>query len=169
MPKALTISWLWLCVMFFVPLAQAQTAESSASDQIKPINLWQPGDPGQRLYIDGRVTDQQGLPLANVTIHIRQADGNGDYHPDRYRAKLTTDKQGRYVFGTVLPGQYYGVKHIHITAEHEFFEPLDTEINFKGDPNLSKEQEEQAVFLEQSGDEGVLYGRFEIKLKLPGQ
>lgn len=153
----------------FAPLAKPQTETAEPSPgQIKPVNLWRPGDPGQRLYIDGRVTDRDGNPISDVTLHIRQADGTGVY-TSRYRTRLTTDDQGRYAFGTVLPGQYYGVKHIHILAEHQYFQPLDTQIIFKGDPHLSRDEEERAIFLEKAGDEDVLYGRFEIELRLPGQ
>lgn len=164
------------CLLFLLAAggpgaAGARDAAPARDDAITPINLWQPGDPGQRIYIDGLVTDVERNPIPNATVHIRQADGNGDYHHDRYRASIVTDEDGRYAFGTVLPGQYYGVKHIHVLAEHEFFQPLETEIIFKGDPNLDRASEERAVFLEKAGGrEGdVLYGRFEIMLKLPGQ
>lgn len=138
---------------------------------VEPLQLWRPGDAGERLYIDGRVTDKTGNPLAGAIIHIRQADGDGSYQPDRYRGRLVTDDDGRYAFGTVLPGSYYGVKHIHVLVEHEFFPALDTTIIFKGDPNLSPAREEQAIFLEKAGGEqgDVLYGRFDIVLKLPGE
>ena len=139
----------------------------AADETDKPglVNLWQPGDPGQRLNIRGRVTTLDGTPVAGASIYIRQADGNGDYI-DRYSANLESDDKGRYQFGTVLPGQYYGTKHIHVTITHDGYRSLDTEILFQGDPNLDDPEAPNAIFLEEAtlNDETILYGRFDITL-----
>ncbi|MEZ5590651.1 MAG: hypothetical protein R3F53_08085 [Gammaproteobacteria bacterium] len=50
----------------------------------KGISLWQPGDPGQRLFIDGSVLTPDGQGIAGAVLSVRQADANGVYHPDRY-------------------------------------------------------------------------------------
>ncbi len=155
-----------LFALFLSPLLAV--SQQPESDSRKIINLWRPGDPGQRLYIDGRVLDESGSAIANATIRIRQADGNGSYHDDRYRGTCTTGQDGGYAFGTVLPGQYASVKHIHIFVTHDNYAPLRTEILFKGDPNLDEERDRtQAIFLEeaQSKGEKILFGRFDITLK----
>lgn len=142
-----------------------QVYAADATDKPGLVNLWQPGDPGQRLNIRGRITTLDGTPVAGASIYIRQADGNGDYI-DRYSANLESDDKGRYQFGTVLPGQYYGTKHIHLWVTHDSYSALDTEILFKGDPNLADEQAPNAIFLEEStvNGETILYGRFDITL-----
>lgn len=138
-----------------------------SSDEPQGVNLWRPGDPGQRLHIHGQVLSITGEPIVGALINIRQADGNGNYHQDRYRASLTTGEQGRYSFGTVLPGQYYGVKHIHVAVTHENHGSVITEILFQGDPNLDEtRQRDQAIFLEEAEFKGetVLFGRFDIEM-----
>ena len=150
-------------------IAFAQNAEPNNR---KIVNFWRPGDPGERLYIDGRVLDETGKPIADAELRVWQADGNGVYQDDRYRGIFRTAKDGGYAFGTVLPGQYYGVKHIHVIVVHDNYAPLQTEILFKGDPNLDEEQDrKQAIFLEeaQSKGEKILFGRFDITLKASAQ
>lgn len=148
-----------------VELAQSDSPAAGSGGKPKMVNLWRPGDPGQRMNIRGRVTAADGEPLAAATLFVRQADGNGDYI-DRYSAMLETDARGRYQFGTVLPGQYYGTKHIHITITHDGYRSLDTEILFQGDPNLDDPEAPNAIFLEEAtlNDETILYGRFDIML-----
>ena len=134
-----------IAALFIYSNNPIQAAEQPSKP--KGINLWQPGDPGQRLHINGLVRSVSGEPVADAVIHIRQADGQGDYHPDRYRARLTTSAEGQYGFGTVLPGQYYGVKHIHVLVTHDNYEPLETRILFMRDPNIDIEtQRDQAIF-----------------------
>ena len=147
-----------------VETAVAQAA-TGADGKSRLVNLWRPGDPGQRMNIRGRVTTIDGAPLGGVSIYLRQADGNGDYI-DRYSTVLQTDAKGRYQFGTVLPGQYYGTKHIHITITHDGYRSLDTEILFQGDPNLDDPEAPNAIFLEEAtlNDETILYGRFDVTL-----
>jgi len=143
-------------------------AGAGAGETGKPklVDLWRPGDNGQRMNIKGRVTAIDGTPIAGASIYIRQADGNGSYHDERYRTVLTSDQKGRYQFGSVVPGQYYGVKHVHVTVYHDDFRSLDTEIYFKGDPNLSDDSLPNAVFLEEAKVKGetIMFGRFDIML-----
>ena len=131
------------------------------------LNLWRPGDPGQPIRISGWVRSSKGHPVPGATIFIRQADGTGVYTPE-YQASLTTDKDGGYRFSTVLPGQYYGVKHIHIGVAHEGYEYLETEIVFKGDPNLDPESDaKRAIHMEEAtvNNKTVLFGQFDMILR----
>jgi protocatechuate 3,4-dioxygenase beta subunit len=150
-------------------LAPGEVEATGSSELTSPtsLNLWRPGDPGQPLRISGWVRSSNGKPIAGATIYIRQADGTGVYTPE-YQASLKTDKDGSYRFSTVLPGQYYGVKHIHIGAVRDGYEYLETEILFKGDPNLDPEsQEKHAIHLEEASvnDKTVLFGRFDMILR----
>lgn len=158
--------------------AQAQTTQAAetgseatqSSDDPTFVNFWRPGDPGQRLHIQGQVRSAIGDPLPGAVLNVWQADGTGQYQPDRYRAVLTTDKDGKYRFGTVLPGQYYGVKHIHVVVSHPSHRPIQTQIVFKGDPNLDPStQRDHGVFLEEASVNGetILHGRFDVQLR-PG-
>ena len=149
-------------------LAQAASTPASGdsnSDKAKLVDLWLPGDPGQRMNIRGRVTALDGTPVAGASIFIRQADGNGDYI-DRYSTTIESDHRGRFQFGSALPGQYYGTKHVHLWVTHDAYQSLDTEILFKGDPNLTDPDAPNAIFLEEAtvNDETILYGRFDIML-----
>ena len=150
-----------------LPSLATEEQLAPAFDEPQSVNLWRPGDPGQRLHIHGQVLSITGEPIVGAVINIWQADGNGNYHQDRYRASLTTGKEGRYSFGTVLPGQYYGIKHIHLTVTHHNHSSVTTEILFQGDPNLDESQQrEQAIFLEEAEVKGetVLFGRFDIEM-----
>lgn len=68
----------------------------------------------------------------------------------------------------MLPGQYYGAKHIHIGAVHDGYAYLQTEILFKGDPNLDPESDSKyAIHLEEAtvNDKTVPFGRFHMILR----
>ena len=155
-----------LTVLALVPGGAGAT---STGEMMSPttLTLWREGDPGQPLRISGWVRSTSGKPVPGATIYIRQADGTGVYTPE-YQGSLKADKDGRYRFNTVLPGQYYRAKHIHIGAVHDGYEFLETQIIFKGDPNLDPEsQEKYAIHLEESLVDGkkVLHGRFDMVLR----
>lgn len=138
---------------------------AAIGDSGKVVNLWQPGDPGERMVIRGRVTSLDGRPLQGVSIFIRQADGTGTY-TERYSTVLVTDARGVYQFGSVVPGQYYGIKHVHVTIDHDGYQWYDSRILFKGDPNLDEARQPDAIFLEEATIDGdkILFGRFDIML-----
>lgn len=147
-------------------IAQSESSTSGAEKKAKLIDLWQPGDPGQRMNIRGRVTSLDGTPLGGIRISIRQANGDGDY-TENYQAVLESDARGRFQFGSVVPGNYIGASHVHVTVYQEGFEYFDTSILFKRDPNLDDHYEGgTAIFLEESTVKGetILFGRFDIVL-----
>ena len=155
-----TFTWVY-AVMLCMLVAPA------FADDGKGINLWQPGDPGKPLHISGRVHDATGKPIPGAIVRIRQADGNGQYHPDRYRAEMETNENGAYGFATVLPGQYSAGKHIHVSVSHDRFNGVDTEILFKTDPETLEEGNPSGIHLEKAQVEGkdVLFGRFDIEMR----
>lgn len=143
----------------------------AAQDVPSTVNLWQPGDPGEPLHIRGRVLSTDGAPIPGAVLHIRQADGTGEYQPDRYQTTLRTGDDGEYGLGTVLPGQYYGMKHIHVVVMHEAYEAVQTQILFKGDPNLDESAYgDHAIALEEARIKGnkVLFGQFDIVMRPAG-
>jgi len=149
-----------------IVLAQADSASGGAQEKRRLVDLWRPGDAGQRMNIRGRVTSIDGTPLAGIPIRIRQADGHGDYS-EQYRTTLFSDEKGRYQFGSVVPGNYIGARHVHLEVYVDDYEYYDTSILFKGDPGLDEHYGDgKAIFLEESSVNGetILFGRFDIVL-----
>ncbi|MDH3217924.1 MAG: carboxypeptidase regulatory-like domain-containing protein [Gammaproteobacteria bacterium] len=147
-------------------VAQAETSAPEPEKKAKLVDLWQPGDSGQRMNIRGRVTSLDGTPLPGIRISIRQANGDGDY-TDRYRTTLTTDAKGLYQFGSVVPNNYSGARHVHVTVYEDGWQYFDMSILFEGDPNLEYHyQDGKPIFLEESTVKGetILFGRFDIVL-----
>ncbi len=82
-------------------------------------NLITPDATGQKIRIEGCVSDGDGLPVNDAMIEIWQADAQGRYvhargEKPRPNAKFTgfgrsaTDKDGIYSFDTVKPGAVAG-------------------------------------------------------------
>ena len=172
-----TMSVLWFVTSLFTAEAQLAPTPETGGGPMNPadapasVNLWQPGDPGEPLQIDGWVRSTDGKPIVGAIVTVWQADATGTYHDDRYRASLRTGKGGRYHFSTVLPGQYYSAKHIHIAVTHADYEGVATRILFKGDPNLDEfAAGDLAIPLEKGTIKGktVLFGRFDIVMRPPG-
>jgi protocatechuate 3,4-dioxygenase beta subunit len=128
--------------------------------------LWRDGDPGQRLHLRGRVVSTTGSPIDGAEVLLWQADGAGSYHEDRYRARLIANERGEFSVTSALPGQYYGVKHIHVMISHPAYRSLTSRILFRGDPNLPPEDEDLAVLLEEvrMEDRSVLVGDVQFVL-----
>lgn len=102
--------------------------------------------PGQLLYIEGRVMDQNCVPVSNAMIDIWQTDPFGKYRfatrdelltPEPIFAgsgRAVTDNLGRYRFTTLFPGGYgNNAPHIHMRIMHPDFNLLDTTMYFRGD------------------------------------
>ena len=71
--------------------------------------------PGERMFVQSRVTDLAGKPLANVPVDIWHADDDGylRFTEGAYategpssRARFVTDADGRFFFRTILPCSY---------------------------------------------------------------
>ena len=140
---------------------------AAAGGGAEKLDMWRPGDPGQRLLMRGRVSSAGGAPVANATLYIRQADGTGVY-TEQYQGSVQTGDDGTYAFGTVLPGQYSSTKHIHVHVMHDHYASVTTEIRFKGDPNLvGGAYDENAIVTETATVDGasVLLGEFNIVLQ----
>ena len=145
------------------PPAQA-SSESAANGKPKMVDLWSPGDHGQRMRIRGRVTSIDGTPVPNAQIYFRHADSRGldwSYH----RGLVTANEKGVYQFGSVIPGNSHRLSHVHVYVDHPGFEYLETEFYFKQDPKAD-EGHPNAIFLEEGTLDGetMMYGRFDIVL-----
>ena len=129
--------------------------------------LWEPGQPGQRLHLRGRVLDTRGAALADALIELWHTDAAGNYPP--LRASRRSDAHGRFGIVTVLPGhnQGYRARHIHFVVSHPGHARLVTRIYFKGDVNMDEAPyPELAVFVEESEIDGqsVLFAEVEFVL-----
>src|ERR1700710_433478 len=71
--------------------------------------------PGERMFVQSRVTDLNGKPLANVPVDIWHADDEGYYDSQKpdyetagpsSRARFVTDAEGKFFFRTILPCSY---------------------------------------------------------------
>jgi protocatechuate 3,4-dioxygenase alpha subunit len=82
-------------------------------------NLVTPDASGEKILIEGRVTDGDGAPINDAMIEIWQADSQGRYanpRDDRARpntkfkgfGRSATNKDGVYGFATVKPGPVPG-------------------------------------------------------------
>ncbi len=70
---------------------------------------------GETMFVQSRVTDLEGKPLAGVPVDVWHADNDGYYDSQRpsyetegpsSRARFVTDADGRFFFRTILPCSY---------------------------------------------------------------
>jgi len=110
---------------------------------------------GQRIYVTGRVLEEEGRPVANTLVEVWQANAAGRYRHevDRHPAPLDpnfsgagrclTGDDGSFRFVTVKPGAYpwgnhenaWRPAHIHFSIFGRLFtQRLVTQMYFPGDP-----------------------------------
>jgi protocatechuate 3,4-dioxygenase alpha subunit len=111
-----------------------------------------PGVKGERVVIQGRLLDGDGVGVSDGLVEIWQANAAGKYaHPDdRQKAlekgfrgfgRIPTDAKGRFRFSTVKPGRVPGpadklqAPHLSVTVfMRGLLKQLSTRIYFPGDP-----------------------------------
>src|SRR5712664_4069098 len=119
---------------------------------------------GERMFVQSRVTDLAGKPLANVPVDIWHADGDGYYDSQKpeyategpsSRARFVTDADGRFYFRTILPCSYpiptdgpvgemiiqtrrHAMRpaHVHFLVNAPCYQPLITHVFIDGDKYL---------------------------------
>lgn len=135
----------------------SQACSPTGSDTLGPFHipgaphtmqLAGPDEPGDPLTVTGRVLAADCLsPLAGALLDLWQADAEGNYHGKenyRLRGHLRTDESGAFTFATIVPGRYkldggYRPSHIHLIVSHPLHQSLTTQLYFKGDPYLGKQ------------------------------
>ncbi|MDW8315175.1 MAG: protocatechuate 3,4-dioxygenase subunit beta [Rhodovarius sp.] len=141
---------------------------------------------GQRIIVAGRVTDEDGRPVAGAMIEVWQANAAGRYHHpgDTHDApldphfsgqgRLFTDAEGRYRFITIKPGAYpwrnhpnaWRPVHIHFSLHGAgFAQRLVTQMYFPGDPLLPLDPIFNAI-PDQAARERLI-SRFDLSLTEP--
>ena len=126
-----------------------------------------PGHTGERMFVQSRVTDLAGKPLANVPVDIWHADDDGYYDSQRphydtegpsLRARFVTDADGRFFFRTILPCSYpiptdgpvgqmiietrrhpMRPAHVHFLVNAPGHEPLVTHVFIEGDKYIDSD------------------------------
>jgi protocatechuate 3,4-dioxygenase, beta subunit len=112
---------------------------------------------GERIIVEGTVTDEDGRPVPETMIEIWQANAAGRYPHERDQhdapldehfrgtGRVFTDGAGRYRFKTIKPGAYpwrnhhnaWRPNHIHYSLFGPGFATrLVTQMYFPGDPLL---------------------------------
>lgn len=148
--------------------ASADGPPADTGKKARLVDLWKPGDSGERMNIRGRVTSLDGTPLAGIRVEIRQPDGDGLW-TEQYRTTLTTDARGRYQFGSVVPvSNYCGEPHVEVVVYQRGWEYFDDKLVFEEvmtDDSLYF-GDGTPVFLEESSVNGetIKFGRFDIML-----
>jgi protocatechuate 3,4-dioxygenase beta subunit len=133
---------------------------------------------GRSLVISGRILAADCATLvAGATVHVWQANGDGDYGPSRggdvrccyLQGTMTTDARGRYQFQTVKPGQYGGPAHIHFQVRDQHGREVTTELLFADDPALGAQEGVEAIHLTTAGSRQhpYLLGKLDILLPSP--
>ena len=159
---------LFAALVFSANPALANTDTTSADPQQTQtlVDLWQPGDTGERMNIRGRVTSLDGTPLSGINIEIRQPNGDGDW-VEQYQTTLTTDDKGRYQFGSVVPVSHHcGDPHVEVIVYQSGWAYYDDKLVFQQDSGFPYYGNATPVFLEESEVDGetIKYGRFDIML-----
>ncbi len=112
---------------------------------------------GERMFVSGRVLDENGRPVPNTLIEMWQANAAGRYKHivDDHDAPMdpnftgfgrtVTDANGHYRFKTIKPGAYpwrnhynaWRPAHLHFSLFGQgFAQRLVTQMYFPGDPLL---------------------------------
>ncbi len=120
------------------------------------LTLQHKGDPlGERIFVHGRVLDEDGRPVRGALIEVWQANAAGRYRHkvDNHDApldsnfsgagRMITDAEGRYFLKTIKPGAYpwanhhnaWRPAHIHFSLFGAgILSRLVTQMYFPGDP-----------------------------------
>ena len=143
-------------------------------------DLTGPSVGGQRIVVEGRVTDGDGLPVNDAMLEIWQADPEGRYaHPADTRARgntgfagfgrVATNGDGVFRFTTVKPGAAPGrggalqAPHIAVNLfARGMLRHVVTRIYFPDEP--ATETDAVLALVPQEGAGGVVY-RFDIRLQ----
>jgi hydroxyquinol 1,2-dioxygenase len=122
---------------------------------------------GERMFVQSRVTDLKGKPLAAVPVDVWHADDDGYYDSQKpsyetegpsSRARFITDADGRFFFRTILPCSYpiptdgpvgemilqtrrhpMRPAHVHFLVNAPGYEPLITHVFMEGDKYLDSD------------------------------
>jgi protocatechuate 3,4-dioxygenase beta subunit len=144
------------------PFYVGKHKEMPHGSDISPHNVT-----GEKMFVQSRVTDANGRPLAGVPVDVWHADDDGFYDSQKptyatqgpsSRARFRTDADGRFFFRTILPCSYpiptdgpvgemilqarrhpMRPAHVHFLVNAEGYEPLITHVFIGGDKYLDSD------------------------------
>jgi hydroxyquinol 1,2-dioxygenase len=144
------------------PFYVGEHKEMPHGSDISPQNLT-----GEKMFVQSRVTDLNGKPLAGVPVDVWHADDDGFYDSQKpsyatqgpsSRARFVTDADGRIFFRTILPCSYpiptdgpvgemilqtrrhpMRPAHVHFLVAAPGHEPLVTHVFVDGDKYLDSD------------------------------
>ncbi len=144
------------------PFYVGEHKEMPHGSDISPRNVT-----GENMFVQSRVTDLKGRPLAGVPVDVWHADDDGFYDSQKpayatqgpsSRARFRTDADGRFFFRTILPSSYpiptdgpvgemilqtrrhpKRPAHVHFLVNAEGYEPLITHVFIGGDKYLDSD------------------------------
>lgn len=108
---------------------------------------------GERLIVEGIVTDNGGQPVAEATVYVYHTDADGRYalpgndpSVSRLCGLILTGTDGRYRFDTIYPASYPGgsvPRHIHYVVSGPGVETEQFLLEFSDDPLISESRVER--------------------------
>jgi protocatechuate 3,4-dioxygenase beta subunit len=144
------------------PFYVGEHKQMAHGTDISPHNMT-----GGKMFVQSRVTDLKGQPLAGVPVDVWHADDDGLYdsqkpsyatHGPTSRARFVTDNDGRFFFRTILPCSYpiptdgpvgemimqtrrhpMRPAHVHFLVNAKGYEPLITHVFIGGDKYLDSD------------------------------
>ena len=164
--RAATVALIATPYLWLGTHAQAQAARQLTPSQTEgpfyPVRLPKDSDydllrngtldyaAGQAVWVQGKVTDIDGKPVAGAQVEIWQADQAGHYdHPgDGSRAdpafqgfgRVLVGADGSYRFRTIRPVPYTGrTPNIHFKVKLGTRELLTTQLYVEGDPGNARD------------------------------
>ena len=151
--------------------------------------------PGERMFVQSRVTDLQGKPLANVPVDIWHADDEGYYSgfaphlPEgNLRGVVTTDDEGRFEIRTIQPAPYqiptdgptgklitaagwhpWRPAHLHLIVRAPGHRPITTQLYFSGgewlDSDVAEAVKPELVLDPQDQGDGTRKSTYDFELE----
>ncbi|MDF2153402.1 protocatechuate 3,4-dioxygenase [Vibrio sp. CAU 1672] len=182
--------WALLCAPSINAANQRKVTPAQAEGPFYPVEpiplrsdlvLQADGLVGESLWLQGRVLDREGKPVAGVRVEIWQCDGLGIYHHpgqpnhqrfDRHFAgfgAVITAEDGRYSFHTISPVPYNTrPPHIHVKLWRAQRQLLTTQLYLKGQTGSEwwAGRERQHLQIESLNINGRQTGEFNFVLAL---
>jgi len=123
--------------------AEGPFYKKGAPERTSMVGDYTDSDHEGLLKVSGIVKSDCDEPVANAVLDIwhagpdRKYDMSGKY---LFRAKVRTDKYGKYEFQTLMPSLYPGrPRHIHMKIISDKWKELTTQMYFENDPTRRKD------------------------------
>jgi catechol 1,2-dioxygenase len=136
------------------------------------------GDAGNPVELSGYIKHNDcKTPYKKAKVEIWHCDSKGVYDNEssdyRYRGTTYTDEKGFYSFQTILPVAYEGPgfirpAHFHMIVTAEGYQPLVTQLYFKGDTHIKDDAYASApgakrrILDVEKGSSGMLKVRYDV-------